>query len=127
MAVFSALSPSERRDFIRFGGDVSDTPKASTDGAKSAQRIHLEQRAALLLKSAGAAVEDLTAYAITDNGLRDLTVTMGPYQRKLNTSNNSTARAKIVDHMLATLAGRPGGATAVLVDLGVHKPSKPAR
>jgi hypothetical protein len=127
MATFSALNPRDRADFIRFGGEVCDNPKASDDGAKSAARIHLEARAGLLLKSAGAAVEDLTAYAITDSGLRDLTVTMGPYTRKLAASNNSAARAKVVDHMLGTLAGRPGGAHEVLVGLGIHKPSKPAR
>ncbi len=127
MAVFSALNPRDRADFIRFGGEVSDNAKASDDGAKSAVRIGQEMRAKMLLKSAGAAVEDLTDFAITNSGLSDLAVTLEAYKRKLNANHNSAPRAKVVDHMLGTLAGRPGGAHEVLVGLGIHKPSKPAR
>ncbi len=126
MAVFSALNKRDKTDFLRSGGQVADKSAPTNSGAqKTASRVHQEQRALGLLRRAGAGCDDLSRLEITDQGLAALAGTVGSYERKLGASHGTAARAKVVDHMLGTLAGRTGGAHAVLVDLGIHTPSKP--
>ena len=121
MAVFSALSPSERRDFIRFGGDVSDAPaktpiKALTDAAGETIRLRYEAKAALAM--CGLAVGDARTLTPTADGIRAVRGAYTAIRSRLKAEMTTRERMNKEDFVFEALAGKHGTATDILVSLG---------